>query len=172
MQVAKCVAVGDGEAQKTALLITYTSGHYPSEYVPTVFDGYAVTVLIGGQPYCLSLFDTAGNEDYDRLRPLSYPNTDVFLVCFSVVHPTSVESVQTKWVPEISHYCPGTPFLLVGTQTHLRGDSHTVQELAKTKHRPVSPQDGEKLARALGAVKYVECSMITQELRWFLTRPY
>ncbi|XP_016526034.1 cell division control protein 42 homolog isoform X2 [Poecilia formosa] len=140
MQVLKCVAVGDSEAEKTALLIAYTRGCNPSEYVPKV-----------------------SNNDYDRLRPLSYPKTDVFLVCFSVVHPTSVESVKTKWVPEISHHCPGTPFLLVGTQTHLRGDSHTVQELVKTKHCPVSPQDGEKLARALRAVKYVECSMITQE---------
>ncbi|XP_014893937.1 cell division control protein 42 homolog isoform X1 [Poecilia latipinna] len=163
MPVVKCVAVGDSEAEKTALLIAYTRGCNPSEYVPTVFTDYAVTVMIDGQPYTLGLFDTAGQNDYDRLRPLSYPKTDVFLVCFSVVHPTSVESVKTKWVPEISHHCPGTPFLLVGTQTHLRGDSHTVQELVKTKHCPVSPQDGEKLARALRAVKYVECSMITQE---------
>ncbi|XP_007550211.2 cell division control protein 42 homolog isoform X1 [Poecilia formosa] len=163
MQTIKCVVVGDGAVGKTCLLISYTTNKFPSEYVPTVFDNYAVTVMIGGEPYTLGLFDTAGQEDYDRLRPLSYPQTDVFLVCFSVVSPSSFENVKEKWVPEISHHCPGTPFLLVGTQTHLRGDSHTVQELAKTKHCPVSPQDGEKLARALRAVKYVECSMSTQE---------
>ena len=61
-----------------------------------VFDNYAVTVMIGGEPYTLGLFDTAGQEDYDRLRPLSYPQTDVFLVCFSVVSPSSFENVREK----------------------------------------------------------------------------
>ena len=51
-----------------------------------------------------------------RLRPLSYPQTDVFLVCFSTVSPSSFENVKEKWVPEITHHCPKTPFLLVGTQ--------------------------------------------------------
>ena len=62
-----------------------------------VFDNYAVTVMIGEEPYTLGLFDTAGQEDYDRLRPLSYPQTDVFLVCFSVVSPASFENVKEKW---------------------------------------------------------------------------
>ena len=61
-----------------------------------MFDNYAVTVMIGGEPYTLGLFDTAGQEDYDRLRPLSYPQTDVFLVCFSVVSPSSFENVKEK----------------------------------------------------------------------------
>ena len=61
-----------------------------------VFDNYAVTVMIGGEPYTLGLFDTAGQEDYDRLRPLSYPQTDVFLVCFSVVSPSSFENIKEK----------------------------------------------------------------------------
>ena len=55
-----------------------------------------MTVMIGGEPYTLGLFDTAGQEDYDRLRPLSYPQTDVFLVCFSVVSPSSYENVKEK----------------------------------------------------------------------------
>lgn len=61
-----------------------------------VFDNYAVTVMISGEPYTLGLFDTAGQEDYDRLRPLSYPQTDVFLVCFSVVSTSSFENVKEK----------------------------------------------------------------------------
>lgn len=61
-----------------------------------MFDNYAVTVMIGGEPYTLGLFDTAGQEDYDRLRPLSYPQTDVFLVCFSVISPSSYENVKEK----------------------------------------------------------------------------
>lgn len=67
-----------------------------------VFDNYAVTVMIGGEPYTLGLFDTAGQEDYDRLRPLSYPQTDVFLVCFSVVSPSSFENVKEK--VRLAHY--------------------------------------------------------------------
>ncbi|ELK02172.1 Cell division control protein 42 like protein [Pteropus alecto] len=128
-----------------------------------VFDNYAVTVMIGGEPYTLGLFDTAGQEDYDRLRPLSYPQTDVFLVCFSVVSPSSFENVKEKWVPEITHHCPKTPFLLVGTQIDLRDDPSTIEKLAKNKQKPITPETAEKLARDLKAVKYVECSALTQK---------
>uniref|UniRef100_A0A8B9PVA4 Cell division control protein 42 homolog n=1 Tax=Apteryx owenii TaxID=8824 RepID=A0A8B9PVA4_APTOW len=162
MQTIKCVVVGDGAVGKTCLLISYTTNKFPSEYVPTVFDNYAVTVMIGGEPYTLGLFDTAGQEDYDRLRPLSYPQTDVFLVCFSVVSPSSFENVKEKWVPEITHHCPKTPFLLVGTQIDLRDDPSTIEKLAKNKQKPITPETAEKLARDLKAVKYVECSALTQ----------
>lgn len=104
-----------------------------------------------------------GQEDYDRLRPLSYPQTDVFLVCFSVVSPSSFENVKEKWVPEITHHCPKTPFLLVGTQIDLRDDPSTIEKLAKNKQKPITPETAEKLARDLKAVKYVECSALTQK---------
>ncbi|KAI0982740.1 hypothetical protein GJ496_000602 [Pomphorhynchus laevis] len=163
MQTIKCVVVGDGAVGKTCLLISYTTNKFPSEYVPTVFDNYAVTVMVGGEPYTLGLFDTAGQEDYDRLRPLSYPQTDIFLVCFSVISPSSYENVREKWVPEISHHCQKTPFLLVGTQTDLRDDRHTVEKLAKNKQKPVTLDQGERLAKELKAIKYVECSALTQK---------
>ncbi|KAL5015350.1 hypothetical protein ScPMuIL_009620 [Solemya velum] len=163
MQTIKCVVVGDGAVGKTCLLISYTTNKFPSEYVPTVFDNYAVTVMIGGEPYTLGLFDTAGQEDYDRLRPLSYPQTDVFLVCFSVVSPSSFENVKEKWVPEITHHCQKTPFLLVGTQVDLRDDATTIEKLAKNRQKPISFEQGEKLAKELKAVKYVECSALTQK---------
>jgi len=163
MQTIKCVVVGDGAVGKTCLLISYTTNKFPSEYVPTVFDNYAVTVMIGGEPYTLGLFDTAGQEDYDRLRPLSYPQTDVFLVCFSVVNPSSYENVKEKWVPEILHHCQKTPFLLVGTQVDLREDTSQLDKLAKNKLKPVTMEQGEKQARELKAVKYVECSALTQK---------
>ena len=118
--------------------------------------------MIGGEPYTLGLFDTAGQEDYDRLRPLSYPQTDVFLVCYSVVSPSSFENVKEKWVPEITHHCQRTPFLLVGTQIDLRDDATTIDKLAKNKQKPLSMEMGEKLAKELRAVKYVECSALTQ----------
>jgi cell division control protein 42 len=158
----KCVVVGDGAVGKTCLLISYTTNKFPSEYVPTVFDNYAVTVMIGDEPYTLGLFDTAGQEDYDRLRPLSYPQTDVFLVCFSVTSPASFENVREKWFPEVHHHCPGVPCLIVGTQTDLRDDPSVREKLQKQKMQPVSKMEGEKMAKDLGAVKYVECSALTQ----------
>ncbi|KAF7305197.1 hypothetical protein MKEN_01234900 [Mycena kentingensis (nom. inval.)] len=163
MQTIKCVVVGDGAVGKTCLLISYTTNKFPSEYVPTVFDNYAVTVMIGEDPYTLGLFDTAGQEDYDRLRPLSYPQTDVFLVCFSVTSPASFENVKEKWFPEVHHHCPGVPCLIVGTQVDLRDDSQVIEKLARQKQRPVNGEQGDRLARELGAVKYVECSALTQK---------
>jgi len=163
MQTIKCVVVGDGAVGKTCLLISYTTNKFPSEYVPTVFDNYAVTVMIGGEPYTLGLFDTAGQEDYDRLRPLSYPQTDVFLVCFSVVSPASFENVKEKWVPEIMHHCAKTPFLIVGTQSDLRDDASTIEKLAKNRQKIISAETGDRLSKELKAVKYVECSALTQK---------
>ncbi|KAK0252279.1 hypothetical protein LTS09_012623 [Friedmanniomyces endolithicus] len=161
-RLTRCVVVGDGAVGKTCLLISYTTNKFPSEYVPTVFDNYAVTVMIGDEPYTLGLFDTAGQEDYDRLRPLSYPQTDVFLVCFSVTSPASFENVREKWFPEVHHHCPGVPCLIVGTQTDLRDDPQVRDKLAKQKMQPVRKEDGERMAKELGAVKYVECSALTQ----------
>ncbi|KAJ3083773.1 Rho GTPase [Quaeritorhiza haematococci] len=163
MQTIKCVVVGDGAVGKTCLLISYTTNKFPSEYVPTVFDNYAVTVMIGNEPYTLGLFDTAGQEDYDRLRPLSYPQTDVFLVCFSVVNPASFENVREKWFPEVRHHCPGVPCLLVGTQVDLRDDPASIEKLARNRQKPVTPDQGEKAAKELDAVKYLECSALTQK---------
>jgi len=119
--------------------------------------------MIGEEPYTLGLFDTAGQEDYDRLRPLSYPQTDVFLVCFSVTSPASFENVREKWFPEVRHHCPGVPSLIVGTQTDLRNDPTSVEKLARQRQRPIPPEAGERMARERGAVKYVECSALTQK---------
>ncbi len=96
------------------------------------------------------------------MRPLSYPQTDVFLVCFSVTSPASFENVREKWFPEVHHHCPGVPCLIVGTQTDLRDDPQVREKLAKQKMQPVRKEDGERMARELGAVKYVECSALTQ----------
>lgn len=68
-------------------------------------------------------------------------------------------------MPEISHHCTRTPFLLVGTQIDLRDDIGVVEKLAKNKQRPISTEMGERLARELKAVKYVECSALTQVSR-------
>ena len=79
------------------------------------FENYSAPLVSEGQPVNLSLWDTAGQENYDRVRPLGYPNTDVFLLCLSVVEPNSFNNVTTKWYPELIHHCEGVPIILVGT---------------------------------------------------------
>ncbi|KAG7432970.1 Cell division control protein 42-like protein [Fusarium oxysporum f. sp. raphani] len=137
----KCVVVGDGAVGKTCLLISYTTNKFPSEYVPTVFDNYAVTVMIGDEPYTL-----------DRCLPrLLFRH----LACF-------LRNVREKWFPEVRHHCPGVPCLIVGTQVDLRDDPSVREKLSKQKMQPVRREDGERMAKDLGAVKYVECSALTQ----------
>ena len=127
----------------------------------------------------MKLFDTVGtltllhwiyllpfkacDVDYERLRPISYAKTDVFLVCFSVTSLASFENVKEKWFPEVHHHCPGVPFLIVGTQIDLRDDSKVIEKLARQNQNPITVEQGESLARELGAVKYVECSALTQK---------
>ncbi|XP_050407250.1 cell division control protein 42 homolog [Patella vulgata] len=159
----KCVLIGDGAVGKTSLIVSYTTNGYPTEYVPTAFDHFSVLVTVDNNPVRLQLCDTAGQDDFDTLRPLCYPNTDVFLVCFSVVSPTSFKNVLEKWVPEIKKHSPKTPIVLVGTQGDLRNDVQVLIELARYQEVPVSETDALHLADHIGAMQYVECSALTQK---------
>ncbi|KAJ7631323.1 P-loop containing nucleoside triphosphate hydrolase protein [Mycena polygramma] len=159
----KLVVVGDIAVGKTCLLISRTTNKFP-DFVPTVFDNWAVTVMVDKKPYSLGFWDTCAKEEHDRLRPLTYPQTDVFLVCFDVTSPPSFASVKTKWFPEVHFHCPHVPCLLVGTQIDLRDDAQMVEKLAgKGQQQSVTAAQGERLAREMGAVRYVECSARTHE---------
>ncbi|CAF0721975.1 unnamed protein product [Adineta ricciae] len=158
----KCVVVGDGAVGKTCLLMSYTTNAFPGEYIPTVFDNYSANIVVDNEPVNLGLWDTAGQEDYDRLRPLSYPQTDVFVICYSVVNPVSFENVRAKWSPEIKHNNPDTPIVLVGTKIDLLNDKQTIKTLLNRKLSPITTQKGASMAAEIGAVAYVECSALTQ----------
>eukprot|EP00727_Mastigamoeba_balamuthi_P002951 m51a1_g12653 putative ras-related c3 botulinum toxin substrate 1 (rho small gtp binding protein rac1) (205) ;mRNA; f:3030-3802 len=163
MQAIKCVAVGDGAVGKTCALVSFTSNAFPGDYVPTVFDNYSALVSVDGRAVNLALWDTAGQEDYDRLRPLSYPMTDVFLVCFSVASPPSLDNVASKWWPEISHFCPGVPVVLCGLKSDLRDDKEAVAAVQRRWRRgPVTREEGLAAAKAIGARSYAEASALTQ----------
>ena len=157
----KLVVVGDGGCGKTCLLIVYSQNRFPEEYVPTVFENYVPIVEFDGQLVEFALWDTAGQEEYNRLRPLSYPETDVILVCFAVDYPASLVNVQDKWLPEILHFCEGVPFLLVGLKTDLRGDQKALALLSAQGIKPTTAEQGAALARDIGARRYVECSART-----------
>ena len=163
MLALKTVLVGDGAVGKTCLAISHTTKSFPGGYVPTIFDNYSFTIEVEDEAYTIGLFDTAGQSDYDRLRPLSYPNTDVFLVCFSVVDYVSLENVADKWVPEINHYCPDVPYILVGTKLDLRTDPSTIEDLSTRNLKPVTEEMGKEWAQMFKAAKYVECSALTYE---------
>ncbi|KAG1223730.1 hypothetical protein G6F35_004477 [Rhizopus arrhizus] len=104
------------------------------------------------------LWDTAGQEDYDRLRTLSYPDSDVIIVTFSVDIPESLENITEKWVPEVKRYCPGLPIILVACKIDLREDQTVIEELSKQSEQVTSYQQGATVARQIGAYKYIECS--------------
>ncbi|KAI5963301.1 RAC1 [Candida pseudojiufengensis] len=163
MRSIKSVVVGDGGVGKTCLLISYTTNTFPNDYIPTVFDNYSASVLIDGEPIKLGLWDTAGQSEYDRLRPLSYPQTEIFLCCFSVISPDSFDDIKLKWIPEIMHHCSkDILILLIGTKIDLRDDYHILDDLNSKKMKPISYDQGVKLAKDIGAIKYMECSAATQ----------
>ncbi|KAF5338801.1 hypothetical protein D9758_012079 [Tetrapyrgos nigripes] len=156
----KLVVVGDGGCGKTCLLIVYAENRFPEAYIPTVFENYVTQVQFDGKEIELALWDTAGQEEYDRLRPLSYPESNVILIVFSIDFPTSLGNVQDKWYPEVAHFCEGTPLILVGTKIDLRADEQTKRMLGAQGQITVTPAQGGAVAKEIGA-KYIECSAKT-----------
>ena len=126
----------------------------------------------------LALWDTAGQEEYDRLRPLSYPETDVIFVCFAIDCPNSLENVMDKvrrrqlvhrasadnaqWYPEVLHFCPTTPLMLLGLKSDLRNKKNCIELLKTQGLTPVTTEQGRAVAKKMGAA-YMECSSKEQD---------
>merc|ERR1719491_1101791 len=111
----------------------------------------------------LGLWDTAGQEDYERMRPLSYPDTDVFLMCFSLIGPDSFQNISQKWDPELREHCPEAPVILIGTKADYRTDDTMIDALKQKGLTIISVSEAEKKAKDIGAVRYMECSAMSQE---------
>ena len=164
----KLVVVGDGAIGKTSLLVTYTTNTFHSNYIPTIFDNYSTNVMVDDQPINLGLWDTVSSEDYVRLRALNYPGTDVFLICFDLSRPPSYENVRAYWNPELSHFIPNVPKLLVGLKMDLMEDKATKEKLISRGMTPISMELGSRLAEEIGAVGFIPCSAVTQQNLKFL----
>ncbi len=154
----KVVVVGDGAVGKTCLLVSYSQNSFPEDYVPTVFDNYNANVLWRDKTIQINLWDTAGQEDYDKLRPLSYPDTDIFIICFDVTNWVSFENVRDKWVKEVRNSCPKTPIILCGTKSDLRDSPEYMRSLEKKKLKVVTGDDARQLVLECDLVDYIECS--------------
>jgi small GTP-binding protein len=160
MKAVKCVVVGENAVGKTCFLISCATNAFIGDYIPILNEEHA-KVEVDNQTFHLELFQP--DRDYDRLRPLVYPQTDVFLVCFSIISPASFENVLSKWIPEITRHCPNIPFLLVGTKLDQRNDERVIERLAEKKLAPIQHKQGLELAKEIKATKYLECSSLTQE---------
>ncbi|KAI0983291.1 hypothetical protein GJ496_001220 [Pomphorhynchus laevis] len=142
----KLVIVGDGACGKTCLLIVFSKDQFPEVYVPTVFENYVADIQVEGKEVELALWDTAGQEDYDRLRPLSYPDTDVILMSFAIDSPDSLENIFEKWNPE-------------EIKKDLRHDDQTIKDLMKTRQEPVKQEEG------LAMSEKIQCLCVSGVLR-------
>jgi len=161
----KCVLVGDSNVGKARIIERYTKHTFDTtEYPPiTLFDSFHAKVTVDEVLVNLTGYYTPGLDDYERLRPLFYPGTDVFLMCFSVTQEASYANISASYYPQVQSHCPTVPVILVGTQIDLRTDKDELASLRRMKKRPIEYAEGLTLAKKIGAVAYVECSAWTQE---------
>lgn len=159
----KMVIVGDGGCGKTSLLMVYAKGSFPEQYAPSVFEKYTTSVTIGNKEIFLHLCDTAEQEDYDRLHPLSYQEANLVLICYAVTNPTSFDKVLIKWYPEVHHFCRGVPIMLIGSKTDPRMDKERLRKLKSPQQEPITYYQGEATCKNIQTEEYLECSAKFQE---------
>lgn len=159
----KLVAVGDGAVGKTSLLMVLNGKPFPERYVPTIFENYSQDVEIGNAPYKLHIWDTAGQDEYDRLRPLSYQGANAILLCFALDSKQSFVNLSERWLGEVKHYCKDAKIIIIGTKADLRqagNPNHVTDEEAKgflaenkcDAFIPCSPKSGNGVDQVFPAV--------------------
>eukprot|EP01129_Flabellula_baltica_P014237 TRINITY_DN6777_c0_g1_i1.p1 TRINITY_DN6777_c0_g1~~TRINITY_DN6777_c0_g1_i1.p1 ORF type:complete len:310 (-),score=66.28 TRINITY_DN6777_c0_g1_i1:8-937(-) len=160
----KMVVVGDGAVGKSSFLISFTMNAFMTDYVPTTFDNYNAMIPFEDTNVFLGLWDTAGQADFEKLRPISYKQADVYLLFFSVINPTSLENVKEQWVDEVVRHSPNAPYFLVGTQIDERDNDEVVSELESKGRAPITSMMGAIAAKEIGAKGYFEIS--AKEMRF------
>ncbi|KZT69351.1 ras-domain-containing protein [Daedalea quercina L-15889] len=161
----KLVIVGDGACGKTSLLCSFALGEFPKEYQPTIFENYVAEIRLDGKPVQLALWDTAGQEEYERLRPMSYSKSHVILIAFAIDTPDSLENVTVKWIEEVRSICgPTIPVILVGCKSDLRPP----EGASVPPGSYVTMAEAQRVANAIGARAYKECSALKIEVRLVL----
>lgn len=156
----KLVIVGDGACGKTSLLCVFAMGEFPKEYEPTIFENYVAEIRLDGKPVQLALWDTAGQEEYERLRPLSYSKAHVILIAFSIDTPDSLDNVSVKWIEEVRNICgPQIPVVLVGCKADLRPAGGSSAD----GRQYVTRQKAQAMAQEIGARVYKECSALNNQ---------
>ncbi|XP_067324567.1 rho-related BTB domain-containing protein 2-like [Anolis sagrei] len=182
VETIKCVVVGDNAVGKTRLICARACNATLSQYqllathVPTVWaiDQYRVCQevlersrdVVDEVSISLRLWDTFG--DHHKDRRFAYGRSDVVVLCFSLANPNSLKHVKTMWYPEIKHFCPRTPIVLVGCQLDLRyADLEAVNRARRPLAKPIKPSDilppeyGHEVAKELG-IPYYETSVVAQ----------
>jgi len=138
--------VGDGDTGKTCILIVYKDRRFDERYIPTVFDVYSMTIPINRKDYTVILQDTAGQEEFDKLRQLAYKETDVFILCYAVNDRTSFGNVRDKWAPELRRCCPRAKLILAATKNDLK------------EERMITDREGFKLSKLIKADGFIQNS--------------
>jgi Ras-related C3 botulinum toxin substrate 1 len=155
----KVNVVGDKSCGQVALVVAYTTSAFIGDFVPTVVEAHHEHIVIDGEHVNLHLWNTAAWLDNKESRSKLYPETKVVVICFSLVDPSSLEDVPNEWLPEIKEYCPGVPYILVGTQSELRDRfAENADEYRSKGWEPVPTSRGEEMKRAIEAKAYIECS--------------
>ena len=165
LQRINCAFVGDPTTGKTSLIWRFLTGKYKDmqKNITIGWEKSSKNLMVDGIPIELNVFDSSGLEDYDRLRQMFYPETDVFILCFSNISQVSFENIKSKWLPEVKNICSKTPLILVGTKCDLRDDEKTVSILKKNNQVPGTFKSGWDLSKRICAEKYLECSALTGE---------
>ncbi|KAL1487528.1 hypothetical protein ABEB36_015798 [Hypothenemus hampei] len=146
---------------KTNLLNSYIENVFLERYTPTTFEEYINNRIFDNKPVNFHMIDTSGQEVFDHIRPFCYPQTDLFLICFSLIDPASLKNVWKKWYPEVRTHCPNTPVLLIGTKLDLVEDKVILKNLTEQKRTPITYRQGLAMRKKIGAVDYLECSALS-----------
>lgn len=157
----KIVVVGDGTVGKTCLLSVLTSDEFNWEHIPTIFQNQQHEMKVNGTDYNLDLWDTAGQENFDRLRPLSYKDVDIYLICFAVCDVDTFDNVTFKWMPELNNHANGKEtFILVGTKSDMRKHGSNADGSDAPGMTPVTAEQIEKCRQEGGFFQYIETSAL------------